>query len=365
MKTRHYRIADWLRVRVGSLLMMAGLVAWWGAIGLAAPQSPATTERDDKFQRDREAILAMAGNYYVRFSFRETVPFVEGYQLKKPYETDGHETVRVIRDEGDFISLQHILVVDGIWEDHAPIKHWRQDWLFEPAQILEYAGCHVWRTRHLDEGERRGKWAQHVYQVDDSPRYGAIAEWTYEHGSATWAPPSTWRPLPRRERTKRDDYDVLISVNRHALTPDGWVHEQDNSKLILQKEPQLLAREIGVNTYTSSDDFDYHIAENYWDETKAFWAEVRDEWNQLHQQAGAFRVDLSSESGKLYNQILILAKDVREGTLDLEAAAMRARKLIRTSTTTQVPAPGSSDGVQDHQSDDERGGAGKRCSTRG
>jgi hypothetical protein len=63
---------------------------------------------------------------------------------------------------------------------------------------------------------------------------------------------------------------VLVSVNRHALTPHGWVHEQDSTKIILGKDPQLLARESGVNTYTSSNDFKVQIAEDYWNETKAF-----------------------------------------------------------------------------------------------
>ncbi|MGD9850580.1 MAG: DUF6607 family protein [Nitrospirales bacterium] len=189
----------------GSVLITTLLVLWGCALVLADTQGSDTPEKADKFQRDRRAILAMAGNYRVTFDFRETVSFVEGYQLKKPYEADGHDIVRVIRDDGDVISLQHILVVDGIWEDQMPIKHWRQDWVYEPSQLFEYVGRHVWRTHQLDEAERRGNWAQLVYQVDDSPRYAAVAAWAHRHGESSWTSPATWRPLPRRERTKRDD----------------------------------------------------------------------------------------------------------------------------------------------------------------
>jgi hypothetical protein len=253
----------------------------------------------------------------------------------------------VIRDDGNFISLQHILVVDGIFEDQMPIKHWRQDWIYQPKRIFEYMGRDDWRTRSVDETERRGKWAQLVYQVDDSPRYAAVAGWKHQYGVSSWKSLPTWRPLPRRERTKRDDYDVLISVNRHALTPDGWVHEQENSKLILQEDNQVLAREIGLNTYTASDAFNTHVAEDYWKDTKEFWAEIRAEWRTLHDERGTFSIKSSSPSGKIYNQILVLANQAREGTLDMETAVARARNLIQASTTTHVAEFMSPAGMQD------------------
>ena len=35
----------------------------------------------------------------------------------------------------------------------------------------------------------------------------------------------TWRPLPRREYTRRSDYNALDVVNRHTIVPGGWTHE--------------------------------------------------------------------------------------------------------------------------------------------
>jgi hypothetical protein len=331
MNTRSCQRAGWLRFS-RFCLAMTGIMLWWGGVAPAALIGSA----DDRFQRDRQAILAMAGNYHVTFSFRETVLFVEGYDLKPPYEPEGYEIVRVIRDDGDVITLQHILLSEGVWEDEVPIKHWRQDWIYEPNHLFEYLGHHVWRMRELDETERGGKWAQLVYQVDDSPRYAAVAEWTHQHGVSEWTSPPTWRPLPRREATKRDDYDVLVSVNRHALTPNGWVHEQDNSKIILGDVPQLLVREVGVNTYTSSDAFNIQRVEDYWNDTKAFWAQVRAEWSHIQKEAGTFGVKTRNQSGKLYDQILGLANDARAGKLEMEAAARQARDIIRASTMIQA-----------------------------
>lgn len=330
---RHVREST---ARMGARLALSPIVLLcsWAAFVYAAPSAARAEDHEQKFQHDREAIKALAGNYHVKFAFEETVSFQKGYTVKRPYEMDGYEIVRVIRDDGDSISLQHVLV--GEENDQEPTKHWRQDWIYEPEQIFEYVGHNAWRTRRLEEPERRGKWAQLVYQVDDSPRYAAVAEWIHQHGVSAWTSPPTWRPLPRRETTTRQDYDVLVSVNRHALTPGGWIHEQDNSKLILDPGPRLLAREIGVNTYTASKQFDGRMAETYWDLTKTFWTGVRAEWQRLQSSAGILRVNTQSSSGKLSTRILALADDVKERKLDAETAAARARDIIRTSTTSHV-----------------------------
>ena len=327
-QSRNEADTRWQLVSAATIVLM---LCWQAVVPTG---SGATVRADDeRFQRDRKAILAMAGTYHVTFSFRETVSFVEGYRLKEPYETDGYETVRVIRDDGDVISLQHILVVKGVWDDAMPIKHWRQDWRYEPEKIFEFLGRQTWRTRELNEAERQGKWTQSVFEVDDSPRYAALAEWTHDQGVSTWTSPPTWRPLPRRETTKRSDYDVLISVNRHALTPHGWVHEQDSTKLIVGEHPQQLAREIGVNGYRASEEFNIQIADAYWKETQAFWADVREIWSRLQTEPGTLAVQRQGPSGKLHNRIQALANEIREGKLQRETAALRAQEMIHAACT--------------------------------
>lgn len=111
---------------------------------------------------------------------------------------------------------------------------------------------------------------------------------------------------------------------------------------------------MGVNTYTASNAFQSQVAENYWNETKDFWAEVRDEWSRIQQELGAFGVETQGQAGKLYNQILRLAKNAREGQLDMKTATERARDLIRNSTTTNIAQRDSEVEVQDRKSDDNR-----------
>ena len=313
---------------------VAGGCATTAATGPAAGVEAARIAKDEKFQQDREAILAMAGNYRVSFDFRETVALTEGYELKDPKLSGGDEVVRVIEDRGDFISMQHILVVGG--DDKFPVKHWRQDWIYEPESVLVFVGGNAWEKRPVSAEERKGKWAQIVYQVDDAPRYGALAAWSHADGVSEWTPPAEWRPLPRRDATTRSDYHAIKAVNRHAITPEGWVHEQDNSKLALIGEPRTLVREIGVNTYRKFNDFDIDVAESYWADTQDYWAAVRGIWNGMEAEHDAFAITLQGEPEELYFQLLGLAEAVRQNDKSLADAVAEADGIIAQYTVTDI-----------------------------
>lgn len=318
----------------GAILLSACVTAEPIPQGAAAPAYADTTAEAQKFEQDREAILAMVGNYRVSFDFRETVAFADGYELKEPKLSGGDEVVRVLEDRGDFISMQHILVVGG--DDKFPVKHWRQDWIYEPESVLVFVGGNAWEKRPLSPQERKGKWAQIVYQVDDAPRYGAVAAWTHDNGVSEWTPPAEWRPLPRRDATTRNDYQTIKAVNRHAITPEGWVHEQDNTKMVLKGEAKKLVREIGVNTYRKFDDFDIAVADEYWAETKDYWAAVRDVWTRMETENDAFAITLVGEPEELYFQILGLAEAVRSNEKTAAEAAAEARIIIADYTETDI-----------------------------
>ncbi|MEM7662660.1 MAG: DUF6607 family protein [Pseudomonadota bacterium] len=336
-----------MRYLIEALRVSAGITA---ALGIAACVSPASEttldqpaviaepveKKNERFEADREAILAMAGNYLVSFDFIETVSFMDGYEPKDPYKSGAHEVVRVIEDRGDYISLQHILVVGGP-DEKFPIKHWRQDWQYEPDQVLIFAGGNAWEIRDVSEQERTGKWSQTVYQVDDSPRYGAVGAWTHDLGLSEWEPPAEWRPLPRRDMTTRDDYHAVLAVNRHTITPDGWVHEQDNIKLVLSNgEAQPLVREIGFNTYSRNEDFEIAIADEYWQATADYWHGVREEWTRMETDLPEFALTLKGEPQDLYIGLLGLADQVQAKQVALEAAGTEAKALIAQFTTEEL-----------------------------
>lgn len=291
----------------------------------------ATPDEAESFARDRESILAMTGDYKVTFDFRETVALTPGYTQKPPKLSGAYEVVRVIEDRSDFISLQHILVIPG--ERPFPVKHWRQDWQYEPEKVLVFTGGNTWSWRDVPEEERQGKWSQTVYQVDDTPRYGAVAAWTYEARLAEWSPPSEWRPLPRRDMTTRDDYHAIDAVNRHVITPDGWVHEQDNTKLVLNGAPSPLVREVGVNTYVRTSDFPVSVATDYWAATEDFWAAIRDEWAKIESESNAFGLTIQGETEALYEPLLDLAGKIAAGEGDASALTSEGRAVLRQFVT--------------------------------
>jgi len=195
------------------------------------------------------------------------------------------------------------------------IKHWRQDWTFEDTRLLRYRGERTWENVELSPGEVEGTWSQAVYQVDDSPRYEAIGTWTHVGDRSAWESGETWRPLPRREYTKRSDYDVMVARNRHTITPHGWVHEQDNYKLVLAGvgEPaEVLAHESGLNVYDRTDKVDFSAGREYWQNTHRYWQDVRAVWSDILDAPGRVAVQAKLADERLYAKLFNLAQEAAE-----------------------------------------------------
>jgi hypothetical protein len=247
-------------------------------------------------ERDRRAILAMAGTYRVTFDFLEVVSFTAQDKPIAPYQSWGTEKVYVDIDDGKFLSLVHILEMrivqkDGSISEPMVTKHWRQDWYYEPTHIVEYRGRDQWQRRELS-GTAKGAWLQAVYQVDESPRYASLGRWEHTPSFSTWISGDTWRPLPRREWSVRDDYQVLIGTNRHTVGPTGWIQEENNLKAaitearaLIQDQPYL-GREYGVARYERIKEADFSAADDYYERTKNFWSSVRTTWREMFERQG-------------------------------------------------------------------------------
>ncbi|MFC5050088.1 DUF6607 family protein [Rubritalea spongiae] len=238
--------------------------------------TPAIAE--NSYKKDREAILKMAGEFKVEFYFKETVALKSGYNLKPDaYKAVAKEKVIVISDSKDSIELQHLLMVEG----HV-IKHWSQIWTYEDTELLEFQGHNTWKLRSIPKEAVKGTWTQLVTQTTDAPRYESIGTWNHEADSSTWTSGETFRPLPRREYKKRKDYDVIVATNRQTISPEGWIHEQDNKKLVHREglsEP--LCREVGFNTYQRITDTDFTSVDEFWDKNSPFWIATKKAWSQV------------------------------------------------------------------------------------
>lgn len=265
--------------------------------------------------RDRAAILAMAGTFEVKFTFEETEALTPGYEPEAPYHAEATEVVTPIAVSDQNVVLQHVLLLRKHSGETSAMKHWRQDWTFEDARLVEFQGRRIWQQRSLTPEQAHCTWTQAVFEVDDGPRYESYGRFSHtgEGGNARseWTSQSTWRPLPRREYTQRHDYDVLLGVNRHVITPDGWTHEQDNVKLVLEGQRNLV-RERGFNDYRRVQVKESAIAQRYLEVTNAFWADVRAEWQSVLDSSPRVLVHQELSGKPLYELLFPMADHLQQ-----------------------------------------------------
>jgi len=287
--------------------------------------------------RDRQSILAQAGQYKVRFDFQENVSFRPGYEPIEPHISGGNEIVRVIVDDGERISLQHILVMEHDGQSIV-IKHWRQDWTYQPSTVLTYAGPNRWVVTDVPEAERVGAWSQTVWQTDDSPRYGGIGRWTYDNGLTEWTSNPTWRPLARRDAVRHPVYDRYLGTNRQALTPFGWVHIQDNLKMAAGEgddaDAVAVVQEDVINTYRTDASYDPAPGDAYWAATKDYWAGVRAAWDGAIAAHGGLTLEEEAENGSTTGPALMgMAQQIVDGLKTTDTAIAEARQIISEDAT--------------------------------
>lgn len=279
------------------------LLLAFGAHAHAQPADP---------QRDHASILAMQGEYIVDFAFDETVLLKPGYERAPAVRSGGNEVVIVLEDSQKRVVLQHLLVDPK--SGHVT-KHWRQDWVYEAPQRFEFSAEQTWQVRTIPAAVNTGAWTQCVYEVSDAPRYCGTGRWEYRNGAASWTSGLGWRPLPRREYTRRSDYNALAVVNRHTLTPNGWSHEQFNTKVLRGADgsQQEIAREFGFNDYNRTTEVDFKPAYDYWTATAGYWARVRQRWDGFLGQPPGVHLKTRLDGMAMIIPLFTQAQDIQEG----------------------------------------------------
>lgn len=325
-------------LKLTKTLLAAGL-ATTAIVAIPAPalaDDPIVRSNDAAkaaFEADRETILSMAGDFAVTFDMQESTSWMEGYEPIDRKVSGGYESVRVIEDTGTKIVLQHLLVV-GSKEDPYVVKHWRQDWEYEPEQILTFSGGDTWELTDVPEAMRPGRWSQTVYQVDDSPRYAGWGEWEVSNGVKRWRSNWTMRPLARRDDIRDPIYDRYKGINRHQITPKGWIHWQDNTKMMPAKDGSgelvPVVQEYVLNTYERFDDYNVAAADEYWAKTKDYWAAVRAKWDEVKRANGGITIEQADNEGNssIGSELLQIADAIKKGeTPSDEATAMALAKI--------------------------------------
>ena len=267
-----------------------------------------------KIKKDRSAIKEMCGCFEVTFNFSETIKLneIDDYKASPDYITAPvYELAIPIIDKKDHISIQHILQV-GDDENTAVVKHWRQDWLYQNRNLYFYDVSNNWTYNNFSKADVRGQWTQKVFQVDDSPRYEGTSTWIHVDGKSFWEN-KTPAPLPRREFSKRKDYNVLMRTNRHEITDYGWFHGQNNEKLQKTEgeDDQSLAYEVGYNYYKKVEDDKCKVAKDWWINNQDKWQIVRNVWKDIYNLNNDLSLKTNFNGKRLY-EYLLFSKDYNE-----------------------------------------------------
>ena len=264
-----------------------------------------TNYSQSKKNKDIESIKSMCGCFKIDFNFSETFVFSkdENYQKSKTYKSGGLEWGQLIVDDKNKISIQHLLIV-GSKQFPTIVKHWRQDWIYQNTNLYVYDKNDKWSFKSLEKNDVKGQWTQKVFQVDDSPRYEGSASWVHVDGKSYWEN-TTPAPLPRREFSKRSDYNVTLRGNRHEIIDDGWIHDQDNKKI--QKDDagneSVLAHEKGFSTYTKVPDAECKAAVDWWMKNSNKWKMVRDKWDLIYSNNKDLALKSVVDDKKLYSYL--------------------------------------------------------------
>jgi hypothetical protein len=261
---------------------------------------------------DKNSIKAMCGCFEITFNFAETFKYPKdsaSYKASKIKHEKALEWAQLLEDKSDKISIQHLLIVGK----EMIVKHWRQDWLYENTQLYDYNGFNDWKYLNLSKNKVQGQWTQKVYEVDDKPRYEGSSTWIHIDGRNFWEN-TTNAPLPRREYTQRGDYNITKRFNDIEIVKNGWVHNQDNDKIIRDDKGKdyLLAQEKGYNTYTKVDDAKCQAAQKWWKENSAFWKKVRNKWDEEFAKNKDLKLKNDKEGKPLYVYLQALKTDASQ-----------------------------------------------------
>ena len=269
-----------------------------------------TNAQNSKKIEDQKAIKSMCGCHEVKFNFAETFNYSKD-SLYKPSKNKidyGLEWVELVEDQANKIVLQHILITGK--SDDDIVKHWRQDWEYENTKFYDFNKNLTWNFETKPKSEVKGQWTQRVYQVDDSPRYEGSGTWVHVDGRHFWTNTAN-APLPRREHTVRKDYNVLKRTNTHEITNSGWIHNQDNEKIVRSDNDTdfVLAKEKGYDTYTKVDDSKCVIAKNYWKKNAMIWKKVRDKWETIFVKDKDLVMQIPTDKQPLFMKLFALKPD--------------------------------------------------------
>ena len=267
------------------------------------------------------------GTYKVTFNYAETFAPNDDYKFHDRHRSSAKELALILEDSPKKIVIQHLLVMRG---DSMIIKHWREDWTYEDPQLLSYIKNDTWEKVMLSQKDIQGKWTQKVYQVDDSPRYQAIGTWVHVDGKHQWQSNAD-SPLPRREYSERNDYNVLNRGNSLYLTKTGWMFEQDNKKIIRSESgDKLLAMEKGMEEFIKVEPSSFSYAHQWWKQQENFWKDARETWKEIFDENKIVKLNQKVDGKLLYEKFFSTAEQSLKEKWDSIKNKETVKKIIES-----------------------------------
>ncbi len=274
---------------------------------------------------DLKNIDELCGCFEVQFQYAETLAPDEEYEYHNRERISRvTELVLPIEKSKKKVVLQHLLVIN----DSIIVKHWREDWVYENPVLFNYLGDKAWEKQQLGRDKVKNKWTQTVWEVSDAPRYQGVSEWVSTDNKTFWMN-TTFAPLPRREYSKRKDYNIMNRRNMIVVDESGWIHEQDNQKIIREGgKDSLLTEEKGINSYKRVADSQCAPGLAYWEKNKAYWARVRNAWESFLDNHTTVRVASSVDGKPMYQYLNNIEKEVATNKITLQDADAQIKSVF-------------------------------------
>ncbi|MGC4037769.1 MAG: hypothetical protein QM764_17535 [Chitinophagaceae bacterium] len=262
--------------------------------------------------KDKQYVDKLCGCFEVEFKYAETFSPDKNYKFHDREEiSGGTELTFPVEVSDKKIVMQHLLVIT----DSMIIKHWRENWTYEDPILWKYQGDKVWTKETLKPEQVKGKWTQSVWEVSDAPRYSGNSEWVTTDNKTFWQN-ATDAPLPRREYSVRNDYNILRRGNRLILNDSGYVHEQDNQKIIRKDgADKLLAEEKGINSYVKVNDKNCAAAKAWWEKNKEYWTKVRITWEKYLATHNTVALKDKVDGKVMHESLMDMAADYAAGKI--------------------------------------------------
>lgn len=245
---------------------------------------------------DLKAIKGQCGCMNITFKYAETFAPDTAYEFHDRYLEHATEYVFVLEESANKVVIQHLLAIN----DTMVVKHWREDWTYRDPHLLSFNTANDFRYTNIGKTNFKNGWTQKVYGTQDELRYAGTGEWAHVNGKSVWESTAD-AALPRREYSHRKDYNVMRRGNRIHVTDKGYVHEQDNDKIIRTegKADVLLASEKGYNDYVLTDMSKCASTKAWWEKNKAYWSDVRAAWDKVENEHKSFTIKSKVDDQRL------------------------------------------------------------------